>query len=332
MAIFLVLALLLVVTGISLRQFNRKMQFLNLTLPGDTVHYSRHYAFIGSSTDRYAAKVFEAAAREGRARGDYVERLGSDLEVEYGTTDLMKIAIASRVDGIILSAEDNEETTKLIYDADQAGIPVICFGNDCIGSARKSYIGPSFYLMGQEYGKLITRLAADEVQDVLVLMSPNEQSRGQNIIYSGIRDTIAASNVSANFRMTTMAIGDGTRFSAEESMTDLFTGHDLPDIIISLDEINTTNACLSAVEYNKVGAVRLYGFYQNDTIFDALRKHLLSATLSLDDAQVGKECVRCLDEYHETGFVTEYVTVDPQILDADNVHLYLASQGEEAAN
>jgi ribose transport system substrate-binding protein len=188
LAIAFLLLVLLAVTAVCIILFETRIRGLTAAAP-EPGTYTHHYAFIGDKTNSFDEKVFEAAQEEGKSTGNYVEFLGSTLDVSYSKIDLMKIAIAARVDGIIVSADDTEEMTEQIYNADQAGIPVVCVGADCIGSARKAYVGISYYTLGQTYGALLEKNAsASDTASVLVLMSPNEQSKSQNIIYSGIRD------------------------------------------------------------------------------------------------------------------------------------------------
>ena len=323
LAIIFLMALLGAVTAACLVIFESRIR--SLTAPSEeSSSYRHHYAFVGDRSSSFDARVFASAQKAGEETGDYVEFLGSDLEVTYSKNDLMKIAVASKVDGIIVSADDTEDMTERIYEADKAGIPVVCVGTDCIGSARKSYVGASYFTLGQEYGKLMVPLAGDTPKNVLVLMSPNEQSKSQNIIYSGIRDYLNKSNASSNFVLKTQAVGNGTMFSSEESITDLFGGNDLPDILVCLDETDTTAACQSIVDYNKVGSVVIYGYSSNDTILHAIDRGVITASLAIDVPQIGSDSVACLDDFYSSGFANEYVSIDIKTIDASNAAQMIA--------
>ncbi|NJP41140.1 sugar ABC transporter substrate-binding protein [Oscillospiraceae bacterium HV4-5-C5C] len=195
LAISLILLLLAAVTLVSLVLFERQVRSLPQSDAAATT-YTRHLAFVGDRSSSFDQQVFLAAQQAGQSSNSYVEFVGQDLEVSYDKSDLFKIAIASQVDGIIVSAENTETMTRLIYEASQNQIPVVCVNTDCIGSARITYVGASYFSLGQTYGQLLAAQEKEQQQMVLVLMSPNEQSKSQNLIYSGIRDYLSKNALS----------------------------------------------------------------------------------------------------------------------------------------
>lgn len=288
----------------------------------DSHSYKYHYAFIGSGSS-IDDDIYEAAYKEGLTHDAYVEYMGKNLDVSYTKTQLTDISVSAGVDGIIVDGDETEDLTEAIYTASQKNIPVITAANDCSGSARQSYVGISYYALGQEYGRQIARSVSDKTQTVLILMSPNSRNQGQNIIYSGIRDYLADSNSQDKFMISTQAVGDGSIFSSEEDISDIFNGKDLPDIMICLDETNTTCACQAIVDYNRVGDTMILGYYQNETILNSIDKKILSCTFTVDPSEIGAKCVDELDEYISTGRVTEYTPIDTERIDDTNVAEYL---------
>ncbi len=332
LAIWFLMGGLLLLTVVGLVLFELQLQ--RLAAPaGDRFDYARRYAFVGDKSSAFLQEVCSAAAEEGRLSGDYVGFIGEDLDMNYTELQLFDIAVAAKADGIIVNADDSDAMREAIGRAEKAGIPVVCIGTDSYGSLRQSYVGISYYTLGQEYGKAIAALASDEVQNVLILTSPNEKSRGQNLVFSGIRDYIAKAGRAGRFTFETLSVGNGAMFSAAESITDLFGGSSLPEIIVCLDETNTTCACQAIVDTNHVGDVTILGYYVNDTICNAIEKQIIPATLTVNAEEIGRSAVRCLDEYLSTGFVTEYVSIDIRTLGADSIGDYLSQRAaaEESA-
>ncbi len=292
--------------------------------------YSRHYAFIGDKSNTFLQNAYEAAKEVGESSGDYVEFMGANLDITYSTPELMSIAIAAGVDGIIVSADDSTSLQSSIDEASAAGIPVVCIGGDVYGSSRKSYIGVSYYMLGQEYGRQIAALATSEVQNVLILTSPTERSSTQNLIYSGILDYMSRYELSDLFSFESRPAGDGSMFSAAEAVTDLFSGEDLPQILVCLDETTTTAACQEIVDSNHVGDVSIFGYYMNSTIQSALSKRIMVATIMISAADYGTNAVQCLDEYIDTGFVTEFVSLDFDVVTPRNLTSYTAESGDDS--
>lgn len=290
--------------------------------------FSNHYAFITTDNDnQFFRTVYEAAKAEGEKRNDYVELMGDGLAVDYSRDELMRIAVHAKVDGIILEADENERTMELIEQAETAAIPVITVGSDCTGSTRQGFVGISNYSLGQEYGRQMLASADEDVQKVLVLMNMNTANSSQNIIYSGLCEMIENSDKKDKFIIGTTAIDDSSPFGAEESVRNIFMqGDELPDIMICLNELNTNCVYQAVVDYNKVGEIKIFGYYENDSIKDAISKEIVTCTVSIDTEQMGKYCVEALDEYKETGYVNEFMQTDIVLITEQNVGEFLENE------
>lgn len=308
--------------------------------PKDYSTYSRHYAMITAQGDEdFWNEVYESALAEGRERDVYVERFGANLAVDYDRGELLDMAVRASVDGIIVAGDEEEETTALIDEAVEQGIPVVTVQNDCIESRRQCFVGCNNYNIGQEYGRQILKMLPDGVGRVLVLMDESRTDSGQNLILLAIRETLeeALGNTdgmvvnlgdsgTAYASFTSGALGitvdtcsvDSSRdFSAEESIRDIFLGEELPDVLVCLNAVHTRCAYSAAVDYNKVGTVQMIGYYDSDTILDAVSKNIVQATVAPDTSQMGKLSVEALDEYVETGYTNGYMAVDIHVITPD---------------
>lgn len=329
----LLLAALSLVTVITLVLFELQVQSL-LSSSRNVLSFRHHYALIGDTSSPFLNSVYASAQEEAALSGDYVEFLGKGLDKDYSALERMNIAVSANVDGIILDADDSSEMADAINQADEAGIPVICIGTDSYGSARKSFVGISYYTLGQEYGKFITsHLVTDNVMKVLVIASPEEHVTGQNLVFNGLRDYIAQQHRTSRFQISSQILGGDDRFSTAEAVTDLF-GSDtqsLPDILVCLDETSTTSACQAIVDSNHVGDVQILGYYLNDTIINALQKGIISATLTIPAQEIGQKAVDGLNEYLGSDFVSEYSSIDIETITSATLDDYLEESGYSAA-
>lgn len=328
------IAIMLVITAVCIFYFIRQLNHVRYEEP-QSEEYASHYAFITEErSDLFFEAVYEAAKTSGAAADVYVECTGRELAVEYDKSQLMKIAINSKVDGIILEADESEETAALINEAVDQGIPVVALGSDCAESRRQSYVGLGNYSLGQEYGRQILAQAHGEPQRILVLMSPNADDRRQNLIYSGIMDTLEPNRhmdgTAGIYTVETLAVNDETTFGAEESIRDIIVDDtQLPDILICLNEQTTRCAYNAIVDYNQVGNVKIFGYYENDTILDAISKEIIDCTISIDTEQMGRYCVEALNEYRSYGYVNEYIPVDTLLITKNNVGEYISDAKEQ---
>ena len=79
-----------------------------------------------------------------------------------------------------------------------------------------------------------------------------------------------------------------------------------------------------------MGDVAIYGSFTNDTILNALRKNIISGVLTVSPEEIGKKAADSMTEYKDSGFVTEYSTIDIQSVTPDNVDKYVASSTDSS--
>ncbi len=293
--------------------------------------YDKHYVLITNNNSEYFwQSVYEGACEEGEKTNTYIERLGKNLTVSYSKAELLEIAIQSQVDGIIIEADETAEMKDLINRAVDAGIPVVTVLNDATQSERQSYVGVNNYTLGQEYARQVSEASTDNMKNVLILIDEDSEDSSQNIVYSGIRDAIENQRKETDgFTVETATVNTESTFSAEESIRDIFLSkNQLPDIIICLDALNTTCAYQAAVDYNKVGQINIIGYYQSETILNAIDHNIIFSTVTIDTKQMGAYCVESLNEYLNTGYVSDYLSVDIDVINKGNVEEYLTNETE----
>ena len=56
---------------------------------------------------------------------------------------------------------------------------------------------------------------------------------------------------------------------------------------------------------------------------NAVDKNIIYSTISVDGVQMGIQCIDALKEYEETGYVSGYLPVNTNVINARNVGYYL---------
>lgn len=302
--------------------------------------YDRYYIMITQEDQSvFWQSVYQGAYERALQENVYVDWLGNERFRDYSVEEQMEIAIASGVDGIIVTASEEEGMTDLIDRADAAGIPVVTLYGDNTQSKRCSFVGVGSYNLGREYGRQALRImrewqeveigSPDRPVRVTLLVNSYANSMDQNILYSGIQDTIEQERGDTAVALSLLSVDDTNAFSVEESIRDIFMGGDIPDILICLNELNTTCAYQAVVDYNKVGVVSILGHYVSDTIINAIDRNVIYATVDIDTAQMGGFCIDALQEYHDLGYTSQYFTADISLISKDNVDEYLRREEPE---
>lgn len=300
---------------------------LGITDTADYNEYEYHYALISESEDTtFFDAIYQGAQNKGKEQNVYVERTGSNLSVNYSLEDLMRIAIAAEVDGIILEPDGTPEVTALINEADNAGIPVVTVLQDDSESARKSFIGINSYSQGQAYAKEVLGIIKEGKQHVTILMNKDTTDKSQNDIYTSILEATANQNVEVD----TIGVDSDSVFSSEEEIRRLIVDKEnSPDLIVCLTAADTLCAYRAVVDYNQVGAIDIVGYYTSDIILAAIEKNIIHSTMTIDANQMGAYCVEALTEYRDTDNVNNYYPVDINVINYSNIRDYITPDAED---
>ena len=308
----------------------------------DNTIYDKYYVIITDDSDsEFWRSVYKGAYEEGIKNGVYVEMLGDNLSRNYTKQELMSIAIAEDVNGIIVNGDEGSEMTALINEANKKKIPVITAYNDNSSGKRLSFVGAGSYNMGRVYGKQILQLSQkvkreksnslkNGICNVAVLVTAYADLTWQNVLCSGIQETVNQDKYEgANIKINLIPVNNSNKFSAEESIRDIFMSNEVPDIIVCLDELNTTCVTDAVVDYNRVGDVRVLGFYDQDQTLKAIGRGVIDATISIDTNQMGRYCVQALQEYNLHDNVSEYFAVDAFLINSNNVSDFMKGDNDE---
>lgn len=320
--------------------------------------YNKYYMMITEDNKSSIWRsIYQGAMEQALEENAYVDWLGDDLFQGYSVEEQMQIAIAAGVDGIIVTANEDEGMTELVNRAAEEEIPVVTLYGDNTQSARCSFVGIGSYNLGHEYGRMALQIIREKLADqtviytsveedeeqgvetqfeevkvgsakrpvrVAVMVNSYAQGLDQNILCSGIQETIEQERgEDLAIEMELLSVDDTNAFSVEESIRDIFMEKDIPDIIICLNELNTTCVYQAVVDYNKVGQVNILGYYDSDTIINAIDRGVIYATVAIDTEQMGRFCINALQEYHELGYTSQYFTADIRLIKKDNVEEYL---------
>lgn len=322
-SIFLLAAVLMVY--ILFRHYSNSLEGTKST---DT--YDSYYVMItAENNSSFWDAVYKGAVEAGKKSNAYVEKMSENLYGDYSPVELIKMATASGADGIIVCSDESAEMCEQINNAGRNGIPVVTLLSDNSQSERCSFVGISYYNLGKIYGSEIAKIAKEksseqEMLNAVVLVDSTMESSGQNILISEINDILAGfPDISVNVSMC--SVDDTNSFSVEESVSTLFTGRnqERPDIVVCLSDTETLSAYQMVVDYNLVGHVSILGYYDSDTIYKAIDRGAIYATVTVDTGQMGEYCVQALDEYRSLGNTSQYLTTDLFTIDKENVGEYL---------
>lgn len=284
--------------------------------------YPRLYAYIAEDPDsQLSNRIYKEIAEYAVENDCYVEMTGQNLSTSYSKADRMNIAISSKVDGIILEGDDSKETAELIDKATANGIPVVTVLSDCQTSSRKSFVGLNNFSLGSEYGEELAAIGDMNKKypmNALILLD-GDDGNSDDIIHAAIQQAVTGRLI----RLNSAVVDTSTPFTSEESVMNILDGLEtIPDVIICLNDRTTESAIQCIVEKNLVGKTTILGYYDSDTILKAIDRGSVYATFAIETKTVAKQCVNALNEYNNTGFVSEYNPANYILINRQNVSEY----------
>ena len=225
--------ILLLLTILGMIYFQKQIKKVTNDMEEETSKYQYHYAFIVCDDNKnFWNAVYEGAFSYGKESNVFVEMFGIDLYDAYTAEELMEMAIAAKVDGIILYANELDAISEQIASAYTNNIPVVTVINDTYGSKRISFVGVSSYHLGRTYAREIIKTATPETKNVLLLMDKSNNDTSQILILNGISETLSNEGNHLDLNITTLSINSLSTFSIQETMRDIFVyKEEIPDII-----------------------------------------------------------------------------------------------------
>ena len=216
----LAIALMAVITVASMFVYNG---LINRKFKVDTTgntYYTYHFALVAEAQDDpFWLNVWTAANKEANRMDACVEWIGHSLTEQYPLTDQLEMAIAARVDGILIQPDGSDEVKALIQKAIGSNIPVITVMTDSSGSRRQGFVGYNSYDLGQLYGQQARAAMAQSPNEchAVVLFGSDVSENTQNIVYSSIIESLEGQNITVDV----LVIDNSNVFSAEEAIREL---------------------------------------------------------------------------------------------------------------
>ena len=306
MLICIVIAFVVILGGFAILQ--RQMAETGLEETKEQ-SYEAHYAFIvDNPEDEYWQQVYEAAKEEGKKQNIYVEQISDNVSQTYETKEYMDIAIAEKVDGILLQSSSKSVGTEMDA-AMEAGIPVVTMLHDNYSGRRCAFVGVNDSSLGDSYAELIQENISKKKNDVLVLMEKNGDLGESNLVLQTIRQKVRG----AKIRVQLLEGED--EFATEKAVRDcILDEKQCPDVLVSLSLAGTAYAYQAVVDYSKVGSVKIIGAYENDEIRRGLEKNVIAASVSIDPEAIGQTAIQTLQEYKKNGIVNEYQMIQQNVI------------------
>ena len=298
---------------------NRMEQASELLREAEYKQYDSYVVMISSDDESdFWKQVYEAAKEYGDENRVYVDLLSQSVDDDYSRAELMEMAIASGCDGIFIEGDSTEIPQELFQKAKKADISVITLETDVDPANRVSFIGVNSYTIANLYAKSIVPDLSENTTVMIIGNSTAEDSNNTSLI-NNLQEAISSEMPGEKIEFDLRIIEDDEQFATEEYIQNLFMNNQVAPFVICLDEDTTTSFYQAMIDYNKVGQIMVFGSSSSPTILTGIKQGVIVSSIYVDGESVGESAAKAFVEYKNSGYVSEYISVEAKTIDKSNI-------------
>ena len=324
-------AFMFLATIISFGFYRQRMKEASNLLQEAKYNQYDSYVAIITSNDKsdFWQNVYKAANKYGKEHGVYVDLMSDNVDVNYSKTELFEMAIESGCDGILLEGDNTPETQLLLNKANVAHIPVITLETDVIPEDRASFVGVNNYTIANLYAASLKQNIVKQ-KHVMVVANSTIDDNTINTFINSIQEAFSSEDLpNGPLEFEVRKIESDNAFATEEYINNLFQKNEIKPVVICLDELATECFYQAMIDYNKVGQILLFGNYESQSIYTGIKQGVIKSTVTMNASSMGRAATKAFIEYHKTGHVSDYINVDPELVDSSNIDKYMEEATDE---
>ncbi|MBM7563433.1 substrate-binding domain-containing protein [Paenibacillus sacheonensis] len=264
--------------------------------------HSERVVVISQEQGSYVMDEIEKGARTAAAgHGMMIDFWGVYRSNDEELLKQIDIAIASKVDGIILEGADRPDFVRLVNKATEKGIPVITINSDAPGSLRKTYIGSNHYqegiLMGQHLAQQL------HGKGTIGVITNAESSDTDQLRLKGLREVL---DRHAGVKLV-FASEDASKLQASMQTFDIL--NHVPDVIAFIGlPADSGKRIVEAVDFrSRRKDSQVFMFDASPQTKSMIKDGLIQAGLSQHYEDMGKMSVDLLQRWLDS----ERLPLDP---------------------
>ncbi len=291
----------------------------------DYDNFKYHFVIITQQyDDTFWSQVEEGARSAAKNINVAIQCIKSEHTEVSHEIELLELAIASRVDGIITHVLEEDKFVTVIDKAVERGIPVITIDTDAPKSKRISYVGVNNYAVGEKAANELLKEIPEE--PVIGIIVDNHKSNRQNIMIQGFVDRLAEKEIEVK---KVIDIYNSDAMEAMDKTQLLMSSDPSINILFCTNSVSTLGAARAIVDLNLVGKVKIIGFGDHPEIRRFVEKGVISTIIVRDPYLMGKLAVENLNDYKNGKTISEFINTDVKVITRDNIKYLNNRSGED---
>jgi ribose transport system substrate-binding protein len=329
-SVFGVIALVALSAAGSLYFFSRVNSVYNKTnsyMFSDAPKY--HFSMIlKSGDDTYWQDFKEGAFEAGKVYNAAIEfNPVPDTDSNEETVKYINIAYESKLDGIVMAAENTSESAEAINQAAQGDMNIVVGVVENVNNDRLAYVGTNFYEYGVQAAKLISQAAGDKAKVNLAVILSSENSQQSNNATTTPNDVMlnglnSALKNEGRINLKTALNRNSDLLGAEDMTRKILTEYPDIDVIFCTNAKDTVAAAHVIIERNLVGRVAIVGTDVTTEVTNYIKKKIIFGVLDRNGYSAGYQSIGLLSNSMGHTFQTNYVDININAYTQVNIATY----------
>lgn len=255
-----------------------------------------HVIIIGNNDNElFLKQVYEGAVNYSDLYNTVVELYVPQSHAEdISAQSLFEYASFINADGVIAYITDPEEEIESIKNIKGDSIPTVTIGQFAANINQISYVGNSYWELGQIFGNEI--ISNIKEGGTVLIQAPRNIT---NISYSNLTNSML--EIIKNQNAFTYSVTN----NIDEILLQSVKNNDI--LLVGLSEEDTLKLAQLYNETHSSKNISIIGFGNNETCQTYLAKGTIKELISQNPKKVGEAAIRELIEYRNKGYANSYV-------------------------
>lgn len=279
--------------GVSYQYYTKVNEYENriqqvMAVEEETPDY--YFALITEEMDHEYWHLVEEGVKEAEKKYDvHVEYIGTRRSNHDEQVELMDMAIAGKVDGIIVQAVRDEMFTPVINKAVEKEIPVVTIDTDAPDSMRSTYVGTDNYQAGEIAGRAMIQDTGGNA--IVGIITNSLTSTHQQLRVQGFMDVIEEEE---GMEVVAVEASNNTRIEAERKADLILSEYENVNAFYGTSALDGIGISASVEASNRREEIYILAFDTLNETLALLEQGKVDGIISQQPYQMGFQSVELM--------------------------------------
>lgn len=273
--------------------------------------------------NQYWLRVREGAEDAAYNRDCIIEYNGPQTFNMDESLRIFDMGIATSVDGIITSVQEEKHYISIIKKAIDIGIPVITIDTDAKKSKRIAYVGTNNMEAGSYAGQKLAEISMEKATIGIIMAGKTVTSQVERV--DGFKQYISGHDY---MKIVAVESSNSDIIEAELVAKKMISEHPEIDAIYCTSSVDGIGAARAVVDDKKIGKMKIVCFDDLPETLDYIKQNIIQASIVQKPYQMGYDSVNLMMDKLEGKDVEGESLIEPTVVTRDNVNNYNSEKGE----